>query len=102
MDEELGNISEVLFDANGSWGKEVRSVIGQSLDSLDRKEFWAILRICMESSPVRQADVFAMRTIDVRPDEDICKEMKITPSNLMGDSSPSAIAVIQLHEAALV
>ena len=81
VDEESGNISEMLFDANGSWRKEVRSVIGQSLDSLDRKEFWAILRNCMESLPVRQADVFAMRTIDERPAEDICKEMEISPSN---------------------
>ena len=81
MNEESGDISEMLFDENGSWKKEIRSEIRQSLDSLDRQEFWQILRKCMETLPVRQADVFTLRVMDEQKAEDICKELEISSTN---------------------
>ena len=81
MNEESGDISEMLFDENGSWKMEVRSAIRHSLDSLDREDFWKILKGCMGALPARQSDVFAMRTMDDRPAEEICKELEITSTN---------------------
>ncbi len=81
MNEESGDISQMLFDENGSWKKEIRSAIRQPLDSLDREDFWQILKICMETLPVRQADVFTLRAMDEKKSEDICKELEITSTN---------------------
>ena len=81
LNEESPDISEMLFDENGSWKKEIRSAIRQSLDSLDRQDFWQILKTCMKTLPVRQADVFTLRAMDERTAEDICKELEITSTN---------------------
>lgn len=74
--------SQALFDQNGGWQKHIRSAGYAPLDSLEREEFWRILRACLESLPPRQADVFVLREMDDRNTEAICKELEITPSNL--------------------
>jgi len=81
LSEDAGDISEMLFDANGCWKKEIHSAIRQSLDSLDRLDFWRILKKCLEALPVRQSDVFTMRAMDERSAEDICKDLEITSTN---------------------
>lgn len=81
VDEANADISEMLFDQNGAWRKEIRQAMKQSLDSLDRQEFWTILKMCLDSLPGRQADVFTMRTMDEQSAEFICKELQITSSN---------------------
>lgn len=73
---------DVFFDSRGNWRAGVRSVVVQSLDSLERAEFWKILRSCLDALPTRQADVFVLREMDDCSTEEICKEMNISPSNL--------------------
>jgi RNA polymerase sigma-70 factor (ECF subfamily) len=80
--EDANDLSEVLFDRRGNWRSEVRSASYQSLDVLERQEFWAILRECLDTLPSRQADVFVLREMNDQATEVICKEMKITASNL--------------------
>ncbi len=75
------DIAEMLFDENGSWKKEIRASLKQSLDSIDREEFWAILKKCLGSLPGRHADVFTLRTMDDLSAESICQSLKITSSN---------------------
>lgn len=81
MNEDSGDIAEMLFDENGSWKKEIRSAIRQPLDSLDREDFWQILKNCLETLPLRQADVFTLRAMDEKKAEEICKELEITSTN---------------------
>jgi len=81
VDEDSADISERLFDEHGSWKKEVRSAMRTSLDSLDREEFWQILRRCINGLPTRQADVFTRRVVDEADAGDICKELDITSTN---------------------
>ena len=81
-EEDSNDLSEALFDRNGSWKKEIRSAGYAPLDSLEREEFWRILRGCLETLPPRQADVFVLREMDDRSTEEICKELEITASNL--------------------
>ncbi len=82
VDEDSNDLSEALFDRNGSWKKEIRSAGYAPLDSLEREEFWRILRGCLETLPPRQADVFVLREMDDRSTDEICKELGITASNL--------------------
>lgn len=81
-EEDSNDPSEALFDRNGSWQKEIRSAGYAPLDSLEREEFWQILRGCLETLPARQADVFVLREMDDQTTDEICKELEITPSNL--------------------
>jgi len=81
-EEDASDLSEAVFDRNGSWRDQVRSAGYQPLDALEREEFWRILRGCLETLPGRQADVFTLREMDDQSTEQICKELEITASNL--------------------
>ncbi len=74
--------SEALFDQSGRWREDIRSAGYQPLDSLERVEFWKILRKCMDTLPARHAGVFTLREMEDESTEKICKELEITPSNL--------------------
>lgn len=81
VDHESGDLSQMLFNQFGFWRKEVKNVIKQSLESLDKEEFWAILNQCLGQLPKRQADVFVLRSMDEQSPDEICKELEITSSN---------------------
>jgi RNA polymerase sigma-70 factor (TIGR02943 family) len=81
-DDDGGDLSEALFDRSGSWKPELRSTLRQPLDSLEREEFWKILRGCLDTLPPQQADVFVLREFDDHSTEEICKDLEITASNL--------------------
>ena len=81
-EDDGGDPSEAIFDGKGNWQPELRSAIRGPLDSLEREEFWRILRGCLETLPARQADVFVLREMDELSTEVICKDLEITASNL--------------------
>lgn len=74
--------SQALFDAKGNWRAEARVCPNRPDASLEREEFWAAFRKCLERLPRRQADVFALRELDELDTEEICKGLQITASNL--------------------
>lgn len=80
--EDSNDPSEALFDRQGNWRDRTRSAVNQPLDSLEREDFWHVLRGCLETLPARQADVFTLREMDDQTTEEICKELEITASNL--------------------
>ena len=49
---------------------------------LNSKEFWSVLRSCLDRLPARTASAFIMRELDDRSTKDICRELGITPTNL--------------------
>jgi len=81
-DDGGGDPSDAYFDGQGSWNTDLRAAIRRPLDSLEREEFWQILRGCLQTLPERQADVFALREMDELGTEEICKDLEITSSNL--------------------
>ncbi|QDV56613.1 sigma-70 family RNA polymerase sigma factor [Rosistilla oblonga] len=82
VDDDGGNPMDQMFDRAGNWKKSVRSTLMQPLDSLEREEFWPILRQCLHRLPANQADAFTLREMEDLGTEEICKELAITPSNL--------------------
>jgi RNA polymerase sigma-70 factor (ECF subfamily) len=81
VDEQTADIAERFFDEQGSWRQEIRPTIRRPLDSMDRKEFWGMLKKCIAELSDRQADVFTLRTMDEKSAEEICKALEITSSN---------------------
>ncbi|QDU96502.1 sigma-70 family RNA polymerase sigma factor [Lignipirellula cremea] len=74
--------SDALFQADGHWKKEHHTLLSRPFDSLEREEFWQILQACLETLPVRQADVFVLREMEERATNEICKDLEISSSNL--------------------
>ena len=81
-DDEGEDRLDSFFDERGHWRASSRSALGQPLDSIERGEFWQILRSCLEGLPERQADAFVLREIDEQETAEICKVLGVTASNL--------------------
>lgn len=64
-----------LAAAPADWGADPRALT-------ENKEFWEIMRQCLERLPERAAQVFAMREIDGIDGEEVCKVLGVSASNL--------------------
>ncbi len=80
--DSAGDVTETLFDQKGNWRADPRIFGNQPEAALERNEFWKILRDCLSTLPVRQADVFTLREIEGLGTEDICAELGVSDSNL--------------------
>lgn len=58
-----------------SWGERPDS-------SLEREQFWTVLKGCIDHLPGRMASIYTLYEIDELPGEAICKELGITSTNL--------------------
>jgi RNA polymerase sigma-70 factor (ECF subfamily) len=76
------DLGETLFDHKGHWREDPRLFGPHPEAALENREFWEIFRDCLSKLPQRQADVFALREMDGRSSDEICKEMGLTSSNL--------------------
>ncbi len=74
--------SESLFDHRGFWKADPRIFGSDPSASLEKREFWAALRKCLDALPGRQADAFTLREMDEKTSDEICKELEVSPSNL--------------------
>jgi RNA polymerase sigma-70 factor (ECF subfamily) len=72
---------EACFDATGHWSVPVADW-GDPERSLEKTQFWRILRHCLDNMPNRLAQLFTLREIVGRDSEAICQEMAISPTNL--------------------
>ncbi|NQT41672.1 MAG: sigma-70 family RNA polymerase sigma factor [Planctomycetes bacterium] len=70
------------FDAKGNWQFDPRLAGARPEAHMEREEFWQAFRGCLAGLPQRQADVFSLREIEEMSSDNICKELRITASNL--------------------
>lgn len=71
----------LLFDENGRW--KPGALPQMDPDSrLESRELWAIVKSCLEHLPQGQADVFVLSVMEEMKNQEICKELDISPSNL--------------------
>jgi RNA polymerase sigma-70 factor (ECF subfamily) len=85
LSERIESEPEIEFfeTENGHWKDAYapRALGGESGDPLINKELAAILRMCLQKLPALWHSVFSMKLMEEMETEDICKEMKVTPSN---------------------
>ena len=71
---------EEFFDNSGHW-----SEAPQDWDipdnALEQKQFLAILQNCMDKLPKKLANLFLLRDVHEDDNEQICKELDISPTN---------------------
>jgi RNA polymerase sigma-70 factor (TIGR02943 family) len=72
------------FEKNGAWKQQTRPGFWhhEKMDGLERKELFHIFEICLGHLPDQWASVFSMKHLDDEESEIICKELKISSSNL--------------------
>ncbi len=71
-----------FYDAVGNPRQYPRDWMPDPQAVLNAKEFWTILRGCMEKLPKTTSAAFAMRELDAMETPLICKELGISPTNL--------------------
>ena len=69
-----------LFEEDGHWS-EAPGDWGRPEDTLEQKEFFKVLELCLETLPAATARVFMMREWLGLDTDEICKELKITATN---------------------
>ena len=80
-DDDESDVDDLLFRADGHW-REAPQDWGDPERSLNQRQFFEVLELCMEHLPATQARVFMMREwLELGTDE-ICKELSITSTNL--------------------
>lgn len=71
---------EALFTANGHTVDQPRQW-GDPDRTLEQKDFFRVLEVCLEKLPAKAARIFMLREWLELETEEICKELTITPAN---------------------
>jgi RNA polymerase sigma-70 factor (TIGR02943 family) len=80
-DDDDTDIDELLFAADGQW-REAPQAWGSPEQTLNQRQFFEVLDVCVERLPPAQGRVFMMREWLELGTEEICKELGITSTNL--------------------
>ncbi|MFZ6751792.1 sigma-70 family RNA polymerase sigma factor [Undibacterium sp. Dicai25W] len=80
-DESETDLIDSLFKANGHT-VNMPAAWGEPESTLQQKDFFRVLEICLENLPEKTARVFMMREWLELDTEEICKELGLTTSNL--------------------
>ena len=77
---EIAELSEDVFDTLGQWKSNISSWSHPD-KSLEREQFWPILKNCIANLPPQLAQTFVLREIDGLTSEEICEELEISSAN---------------------
>ena len=80
-DQSEADVIDHLFTANGHTVDPPRAW-GNPDAILEQRDFFRVLEICLEKLPAQNARVFMMREWLDLETEEICKELKLSSSNL--------------------
>jgi RNA polymerase sigma-70 factor (ECF subfamily) len=79
-DEDGEDIDTLLFNDGGMW-REAPAEWGDPAATLGQRQFFEVLEVCVEELPGVQGRIFMMREWLELGTEEICKELKVTPTN---------------------
>jgi RNA polymerase sigma-70 factor (ECF subfamily) len=69
-----------FFNESGHWAEPPLS-LGDPSRLAEQKQFLQVLQDCMDRLPAQLARLVLLREIEERENEEICKELEITPTN---------------------
>lgn len=82
QDEDGGDIFDSWFNEKGGWKQPPGRWEPDGEQLLVSQEFWAVFHDCMTGLPDRPRQVFTMKVMDDQESAAVCKELKITSTNL--------------------
>ncbi len=68
--------------ADGGWSIATRRWRQDPATALQAAEFWRVFHACRSKMPRLLQAVFALREMDQKSSQEVCKELGITPSNM--------------------
>ena len=81
LDDEDANVDD-FFDDAGNWvDKPLKWDMPEN--ALEQKQFLGVLQNCMEKLPAKSAQIFMLRDVQETDNEEICKELNISPTNAL-------------------
>ena len=79
LDDEDANVDD-FFDNAGHWAdKPLKWDMPEN--ALEQKQFLGVLQTCMDKLPAKSAQIFMLRDVQETDNEEICKELNISPTN---------------------
>lgn len=72
--------SDEFFTDNGHWADKPQSWPAAE-NALEQKQFLSILDECLARLPARLASLFMLREVHESDNDEICKELQISPTN---------------------
>jgi RNA polymerase sigma-70 factor (ECF subfamily) len=69
---------DALFDETGHWNE---APVAWPENSLEQKQFFAVLEKCLSALPAKTAQAFMMREHMGYETDEICKELAVTPTH---------------------
>ena len=73
---------DAWFDERGSWIRWPNRHEIDPADLQERTDFWLVFEKCLRALPGRMAETFALRVVDDRAPDEVCKVLAITETNL--------------------
>ncbi|GAB4191359.1 MAG: sigma-70 family RNA polymerase sigma factor [Phycisphaeraceae bacterium] len=80
-DDDGGAIFDSWFNEKGGWKRLPGRWEPNGEQLLENQEFWAVFHDCMTGLPDRPRQAFTMKVLDDQESAEVCKELKITPTN---------------------
>ena len=77
--DDDANMDE-FFDEKGHWTDKPQDW-GVPEDALQQQQFLKVLQSCMDKLPAKQHTLFMLRDVEETDNDEICKELNITPTN---------------------
>jgi RNA polymerase sigma-70 factor (TIGR02943 family) len=76
------NWADDLFDDHGHWKRRPAAWTRGPGAALDREEFWAAFRACLDKLPERMADAFTLREVEGLDGREVCNALDVSANNL--------------------
>jgi RNA polymerase sigma-70 factor (ECF subfamily) len=80
--DESDSLIDNWFDADGRWVQLPSRFEVNPAKLAERREFWDVLRSCLEGLPDRVGEAFSLRVISDLPANEVCKLLSVTSTNL--------------------
>jgi len=80
IDIESDTSMDDFFDQQGHW-LEKTQLLDMPENALEQKQFLGVLANCLDKLPTKLSTLFMMRDVQELDNENICKELDITPTN---------------------
>lgn len=83
FDDDVDDISDVLFNQRGFWHAEERPAGWSApMESVKDTHFWRVFETCLDGLPENLGRIFMMREFLELESDDICSTLNISTSNL--------------------
>ena len=79
-DDMLEPGMDEFFSEDGHWD-EASVSLGDPVRLAEQTQFWQVMQHCLERLPKQLARLFLLREIEEKENEEICKELEISPTN---------------------